>query len=242
MKAPRQKDPAANALPYDEGLPTPGNPGLSENPLGELAFKHRFEKGSGKRTLLLLHGTGGDENQLVSLARNVDPKASILSPRGAVDENGNLRFFRRNAEGVLDEADMTRRASDLSRFILEARRLYRLPPPFALGYSNGANMAAATAFLHPRILRGLILLRAVAPFRVNPSSDLAGMPALLVSGANDEVASVQRANELESGLRMAGASVTHHILPIAHELSYSDGDQISSWLHRVQKCYPPKVD
>lgn len=235
MKAHRQKDLGATAPSFNAGRVTPESPALFQNALGELSFQHRFEKGSAERTLLLLHGTGGDENQLVSLARSVDPEASILSPRGAVDENGNLRFFRRNAEGVLDEADMTRRASDLSRFIVDACRFYRVPPPFALGYSNGANMAAAMALLYPGILRGLILLRAVAPFRENPPSDLAGMPALLVSGANDEVASVQRANELESGLRRAGAAVTHHILPLAHDLSQSDGEQISSWLSRVRK-------
>src|SRR5580700_10011226 len=130
-----------------------------------LSFIHRFEKGAepDARPLLLLHGTGGDENDLVSLARMIAPTAPLLSPRGKVLENGMPRFFRRLAEGVFDEDDVRRRAQELAEFVEEARARYGISSPIALGYSNGANVAAAMLLIRPEALAGAILLRAMAP-------------------------------------------------------------------------------
>src|ERR1700689_4746260 len=124
--------------------------------MSDLGFRHRFvegESGDGV-TLLLLHGTGGDESDLIPLGQALAPGAALLSPRGKVLENGMPRFFRRLAEGVFDEDDVRRRAQELAVFIVEPRARYGIPPPIALGYSNGANVAAAILLLRPEALAG----------------------------------------------------------------------------------------
>ena len=124
-----------------------------------LDFIHRLEEGRpDERPLLLLHGTGGDENDLIPLARMIAPTASLLSPRGKVLENGMPRFFRRLAEGVFDEDDVRRRANELADFVTNARARYDMAPPIALGYSNGANIAAVVLLVRPSELAGAILL------------------------------------------------------------------------------------
>ncbi len=122
----------------------------------ELSFAHRFlpATGPGRAPLLLLHGTGGDESDLLPLGQAVAPGAALLSPRGQVLEHGQPRFFRRLAEGVFDEADLRRRVEDLAGFIGQARDAYGLPAPVALGFSNGANIAAAMLLLRPEVLAG----------------------------------------------------------------------------------------
>jgi phospholipase/carboxylesterase len=119
---------------------------------GDLSFVHRFEPGNSTGTppLLLLHGTGGDENDLLQLGQVVAPGAALLSVRGKVLEHGMPRFFHRLAEGVFDENDVRHRANELADFIVAARQEYQLAAPVALGYSNGANIAAAMLFLRPR--------------------------------------------------------------------------------------------
>ena len=114
-------------------------------------FIHRFIPGRSARTLLLLHGTGGDENDLLPLGADLDPEAALLSPRGQVLENGSARFFRRLAEGVFDEEDLIRRAHELADFIAEAAQQYDFDPQkmIAVGYSNGANIASAMLLLRP---------------------------------------------------------------------------------------------
>ena len=116
----------------------------------EMSFLHRYlpASGTGRRPLLLLHGTGGTEDDLLPLGRTIAPGAALLAPRGKVMENGMPRFFRRLAEGVFDEADVMARAAELAAFIDEAMRQYGLERPVALGFSNGANMAAAVLMLH----------------------------------------------------------------------------------------------
>jgi phospholipase/carboxylesterase len=149
----------------------------------KLSYIHRFEPGEDPAypPMLLLHGTGGDEDDLLPLGRLVAPRAALLSPRGNVLEEGMPRFFRRYREGLFDENDLRRRANELADFVAEAREAYRIARPFALGYSNGANIAAAMALLRPRTLAGAILLRAMAPFAAPPRPDLAGMPGLEAS-------------------------------------------------------------
>jgi phospholipase/carboxylesterase len=157
-------------------------------------FIHRFEKGQPeKRPLLLLHGTGGDENDLIPLARMITPTAALLSPRGKVLENGMPRFFRRLAEGVLDEDDVRRRANELADFITNARERYGMASPIALGYSNGANIGAAVLLLRPSVLAGAILLRAMPPLAHPQPIKLDGVPVLIASGALDPIIPLESA-------------------------------------------------
>src|SRR5262249_51939657 len=137
----------------------------------ELSFMHRYEPSAraGAPTLLLLHGTGGNESDLLPLGRMIAPGAALLSPRGKVLENGMPRFFRRLAEGVFDEEDVRRRAEELADFIAEARDHYGLPAPVAVGYSNGVNIAAAVLLRRPEALAGAVLLRPMMPLRTAPA-------------------------------------------------------------------------
>jgi len=197
-----------------------------------LGFVHRFEPGvTDARPLLLLHGTGGDENDLVPLGRMVAPDAPLLSPRGKVLEHGMPRFFRRLAEGVFDEADVRARAHELADFIASAREEYGFAAPLALGYSNGANIAAAIMLLRPEALAGGILLRAMVPL-AHPEANggLAGKGALIVSGARDPIAPPQNGARLKAMLEGAGAEVDHRILPGGHELSQADVTLARAWL------------
>ncbi|MGD9924758.1 MAG: alpha/beta hydrolase [Pseudorhodoplanes sp.] len=189
-----------------------------------LSFIHRFEPGADrdKPPLLLLHGTGGDENDLIDLGRMVAPDAALLSPRGKVLEGGMPRFFRRLAEGLFDEEDVRRRASELADFVAEARDAYGLPAPIALGFSNGANIAAATLLLHPEALAGAVLIRAMVPLSQPPAADLAGKPVLILSGAMDPMVSADNAARLAAQLHNAGADVQHRTLPAGHGLSQAD--------------------
>lgn len=197
-----------------------------------LAFVHRFEPAarSDAPTLLLLHGTGGNEDDLLPLGRMIAPGAALLSPRGQVLEHGMPRFFRRLAEGVFDEADVKRRAHELADFLGEARRRYGLPAPVALGYSNGANIAAAVLLLRPEALSGAVLLRAMPPLGTAPAADLAGKPVLMLSGAMDPIAGPDRDGRLSAMLSAAGADVAHRTLPAGHELSQADVSTARTWL------------
>jgi phospholipase/carboxylesterase len=201
---------------------------------GTLAgFTYRFEhaRDSAQPPILLLHGTGGDESDLVPLGQAVAPGAALISPRGKVLENGQPRFFRRLAEGVLDEDDIRIRASELVAFIDQARARHDLAAPIALGFSNGANIAAAVMILHPGVLAGAILLRAMPPFGEDqPGESLGGRPVLLVSGVMDPIVPVASATRLGFQLRQRGATVAHELLPAAHQLSQGDIALARAWL------------
>ncbi|RKK06061.1 alpha/beta hydrolase [Pseudoroseomonas wenyumeiae] len=175
-----------------------------------LSFRHRFQPGADAALppLLLLHGTGGDENDLLPLGEAVAPGAALLSPRGQVLEHGMPRFFRRLAEGVFDEEDLRRQTDALADFVLAAREAYQLPAPVALGFSNGANIAAAMLLRRPGVLRGAALLRPMVPFQSPPPAQLEGTPVLVLSGAN----------------------VTHRVLPTGHGLTQMDLALAKSWL------------
>jgi phospholipase/carboxylesterase len=190
----------------------------------ELSFIHRFESGADRNTppLLLLHGTGGGENDLIGLGRMVAPDAVLLSPRGKVSEGGMPRFFRRLAEGVFDEEDVKRRANELADFVGQAREAYDLPAPIALGFSNGANIAAATLLLRPEALAGAVLIRAMVPLARPPAADLTGKPVLILSGAMDPMVPQDNAARLAALLSGAGAAVEHRTLPAGHGLSQAD--------------------
>lgn len=205
--------------------------------MAALSFQHRFEPAADPALppLLLLHGTGGDEDDLLPLGRALSPGAALLSPRGQVLEGGAPRFFRRLAEGVFDEADVVRRAGDLAGFVAAARAEYGLAAPLAVGFSNGANIAAALMLLHPGVLAGAVLLRAMVPVAETPLSesplaDLAGRPVLLLSGALDPIVPADNAERLAASLRRAGASVTHTVNPAGHGLSQADLAAAGAWL------------
>lgn len=198
----------------------------------DLAFTHRFEpaRDAALPPLLLLHGTGGDENDLLPLGQTVAPGAALLSPRGQVLENGMPRFFRRMAEGVFDEDDLRRRAHELADFIVAARRQYDVPAPVALGFSNGANIAAALLLLRPDVLAGAVLLRAMPPLRQPPGVALAGKPVLMLSGVADPIIPAASSQLLAEQLRSGGATVTLKELPASHGLTQMDVALSKSWL------------
>jgi len=201
--------------------------------MADLSFIHRFEPGGrpALRPLLLLHGTGGDENDLLSLGRMVAPGAPLLSPRGKVLEHGMPRFFRRLAEGVFDEEDVRARAHELADFVAAARAAYGVPEPVALGYSNGANIAAAVLLLRPEALTGAILLRAMVPLaNAEAGRALDGKAALIASGAHDPIAPPANAARLKAMLEQAGARVDHRILAAGHELTPADVGLAREWL------------
>jgi phospholipase/carboxylesterase len=196
------------------------------------SFVHRFKPGtqSGARPLLLLHGTGGNEDDLVPLAEMIAPGSPVLSPRGKVLENGMSRFFRRFAEGAFDEEDVHRRALELAQFVEEAGKNCGIATPLALGYSNGANIAAAVLLLRPNVLSGAILLRAMVPFARAPEVKVTGTAVLILSGARDPIIPAANASRLALMLNEAGAVVDHRTLPVGHELSHLDVKIARGWL------------
>jgi phospholipase/carboxylesterase len=200
--------------------------------MAELSFIHRFEPARDRAAppLLLLHGTGGDESDLLEVGRIVSPVSALLSPRGRVLEHGMPRFFRRLAEGVFDEDDVRRRAEELADFVEAARVRYGITKPIALGYSNGANIAAAVMLLRPATLAGGVLLRPMVPLQHPLLPDLAGMPVLVASGARDPIAGVAEGSRLAATLSDAGARVDRQITPSGHELSQADVTLARDWL------------
>ena len=201
----------------------------------QLSFVHRYVPGTDTALspLLLLHGTGGDEGDLLPLGQAVSPGAALLSPRGQALENGMPRFFRRLAEGVFDEEDLRRRAQDLADFIQEARERYGLPAPLALGFSNGANIAAALLLLRPEALSGAVLLRAMPPFRQPPATELAGHKVLMLSGVSDPIIPPAASRALAETLQGAGAEVTLKELPAGHGLTQMDLGLTKGWLSQL---------
>jgi phospholipase/carboxylesterase len=196
------------------------------------SFIHRFVPATeaARPPLLLLHGTGGDENDLLPLGQGVAPGSALLSPRGKVSERGMPRFFRRLAEGVFDEEDVRIRASELAAFIGEARAAYGLEAPVALGLSNGANIAAALLLLHPGVLAGAVLLRPMPVLSDPPKADLKGTPVLMLSGTSDPLVTANEAARLAETLSDAGAALEHRILPAGHNLSQADVTLAQAWL------------
>jgi phospholipase/carboxylesterase len=197
-----------------------------------LSFIHRFEPATeaGRPPLLLLHGTGGDEEDLLPLGRMIAPGSALLSPRGKILEGGMPRFFRRLAEGVFDEADVKRRANELADFITQAREAYGLAAPVAVGFSNGANIAAAVLALRPEALAGAVLLRAMVPLSDAGAGDLSGKGVLLLSGAADPIIPAENAGRLVGILKDAGAAVEHKVVPVGHGLSQADVTLAKAWL------------
>jgi phospholipase/carboxylesterase len=195
-------------------------------------FIYRFEpaKEVGTPPLLLLHGTGGDENDLLQLGEVISPGSALLSPRGKVLERGMPRFFRRLTEGVFDEADVKRRANELADFVESARARYGLEAPVAVGYSNGANIAAAVMLLRPQVLAGAVLLRAMVPLAHPPKADLAHRPVLIASGSRDPIIPASNSTELAALLASVGANVQHSMMPLGHQLAQADVTLAKQWM------------
>jgi predicted esterase len=200
----------------------------------DLGFLHRFEPppagGSGD-TLLLLHGTGGNENDLLPIGQAVAPGAALLSPRGRVLEHGMPRFFRRLAEGVFDEADLKARSHELADFVERAAKRYAFDPArvVAVGFSNGANIAGAMMLLRPDCLAGAILLRPMVPLVPEKLPALAGRPVLVAAGRSDPVVPAGQVEQLSELLASAGAQVTLHWSPGGHTLDRSDLTAAAEW-------------
>jgi phospholipase/carboxylesterase len=204
----------------------------------DLGFVHRFfphDVSDPGVTLLVLHGTGGDENNLVSLGRELAPGAAILSPRGKVLEYGAPRFFRRLAEGVFDHEDLVFRTHELADFVEAAAQEYGFDSSKVVGtgYSNGANIAASLMLLHPGLLRAAVLFRAMVPFEPEEIPDLAGVPVFMASGRRDQMIPPDNSERLAEILRQAGADVDLRWRDTGHGLTYEEVAEAKEWLAKV---------
>lgn len=200
--------------------------------LPDLGFIHNYVPATDRtrKPLLLLHGTGGGENDLIPFGERLAPGAALLSPRGKVAEQGAARFFRRLAEGVFDMADLKARTLELADFIERARNTYGLDKPIAFGFSNGANVAASILLTRPDALAGAVLLRAMTPFEPEALPDLNGVPVLMLSGAADPLVQPGNRDRLAEIFQSAGAALTHEIVPAGHNLSPRDIVAAERWL------------
>jgi predicted esterase len=200
----------------------------------ELDFHHRFVAAEADEswTLLLLHGTGGDEDDLLELGRLLSPGAALLSPRGKVLENGMPRFFRRDAEGRFDREDLIRRTGELAGFLKAAAERYRFDPSriVAVGYSNGANIAAALLLLKPAALAGAVLFHAMVPLQPADPPDLRGVPVFLAAGRLDGLIPPEESKRLARLLESAGALVTMAWQPEGHQLTRAEAEAARQWL------------
>jgi phospholipase/carboxylesterase len=201
----------------------------------DLGFIHRFlpaEDSANGETLVVLHGTGGDENDLIGIGQAIAPGAAILSPRGNVLENGAPRFFRRLAEGVFDPKEVRSRAEELARFIRAAVVTYRLDPTrvFALGYSNGANVASTVMFVEPGILQGAILFRPMLVYEPTEKKDLSGSAVFISAGRMDPIVPTVSVERLVKLFELAHAEVTLKWQLVGHNLVPSEVSEAANWL------------
>ena len=209
-------------------------------PRGPLAgFTYRFVPGGDTGedpgyVLLLLHGTGGDENDLLPLGAMLAPGAPLVSPRGGVLEAGMPRFFRRVRPGVFDVEDLRARAAELAAFVGAARVEHGLEhrPWVAVGFSNGANIAGGVLLEHPSALQGAVLLRPMVPFSPAMPPSLAGIPVLIAAGDQDPYGSPEQVALLRGLLESGKARVTVHREPVGHNLTMDDVEAARDWLHR----------
>jgi len=198
-------------------------------------FIHEFVPGSSSRTLLLLHGTGGNERDLIPLGRELDPNAALLSPRGKVLENGMPRFFRRLAEGVFDLEDLKYRTNELADFVTAAAQHYGFATDqfVAVGYSNGANIAASLLLLRPEVLRAAILFRAMVPLVPDKLAELSSVHVWIGAGNQDPIIPPSEAQRLVELLRHAGADVTIRFFNAGHGLTNDDVVTARDWLEKL---------
>ncbi len=201
--------------------------------LATLPLVHEWvPREAAKPVLLLLHGTGGDERDLLPLGADLLPGASLLSPRGAVLERGMPRFFRRLAEGVFDQADLAARTEELATFVRGAAEAYRFDPArvVAVGFSNGANIAASLLLKGTGVLAGGVLLRPMVPFEPASPPDLRGRQVLLAAGRHDPIVPLEQPERLRRLLAGAGAEATLEWRETGHGLVREDVDRARAWL------------
>jgi phospholipase/carboxylesterase/glyoxalase family protein len=208
---------------------------MSESTLG---FIHRFIPAQEKNSapvLLMLHGTGGTEDDLISLGQALLPGAALLSPRGKVLENGMPRFFRRLAEGIFDIEDLKVRTHELADFIAAASKFHGFDATnvIAVGYSNGANIAASTLLLRPGVLRAAVLLRAMVPLEPETLPDLKGVAVFMASGRFDPIVPIGNSERLAALLQEAGADVTLRWQNSGHGLESEEIADAKQWLSQV---------
>lgn len=200
--------------------------------LQEFAYQFQPATMPDRPTLLLLHGTGGSEHDLLPLGRLLCEGAALLSPRGRVIEHGMPRFFRRFSEGVFDLDDLRARAAELAGFVEGATAAHGLEPGrvVAVGYSNGANIAHTTALLHPGVFDAVVLFHPQHALAPDPLPDLHGLPVFIGAGDRDPIVSRDDVEALVDLLTRAGARVTIHWLPGGHSLSRDETDLARTWL------------
>lgn len=202
-----------------------------------LGFHHQFVPASSPNpalTLLLLHGTGGDERDLLPLGQTLLPGANLLSPRGKVLERGMPRFFRRLAEGVFDQEDLRFRTEELGRFIAQSAEVYGFDPNtvIAVGYSNGANIAASLLLREPERLSGAVLFHPMVPFEPERPITLKGTPLFIGAGQNDPIVPVSNTDRLASLFEQAGAEVSLYRHQGGHSLTEQEVEAARQWLRR----------
>ncbi|RAL21910.1 alpha/beta hydrolase [Thermoflavimicrobium daqui] len=200
-------------------------------------MKHFFHKGNdlSKPTLLLLHGTGGTETDLLPVAGMIDDTASVLGVRGNVIENGMPRFFRRLAEGVFDEQDLVFRTKELYELIDTAAKDYGFNRNnvIAVGYSNGANIAGSLLFHYEDALKGAILFHPMVPRRGIELPKLSGTPVFIGAGSNDPICKPEETKELAEVLERAGATVQIHWESFGHQLTQSEVQKAAAWYSQL---------
>lgn len=207
-----------------------------------LGFIHQFVAASQPKalTLLLLHGTGGNENDLLELGHALAPDAALLSPRGKVLENGMPRFFRRLAEGVFDQEDLAFRTEELARFVEDSATHYGFDGQrvIAVGYSNGANIAASLLLRRPGLLAGAALFHPMVPFVPESPPDLNGAPIFIGAGQNDPIVPAANTTQLAALFQEGGAEVTLHWHSGGHALIPGEVEAAQRWLHNSLVATP----
>src|SRR5690625_3885993 len=205
----------------------------SKSTQGGYKVKHIFQKGKGanKPTFLMLHGTGGNELDLLPIAGQIDRDAYVLSVRGNVSANGMTRFFRRLAEGIFDEEDLIFRTKELNEFLDQAAREHEFDRDniVAIGYSNGANIAASLLFHYQYALKGAILHHPMVPRRGIELPDLSGKSVFIAAGTNDPICPPEESEELQSLLKKANANVELHWENKGHQLTIEEVEAARKW-------------
>ena len=192
---------------------------------------HYYQKGTAPRTLVLFHGTGGTEEDLVSIGHMLDPEAHILSLRGEVNENGMNRFFKRLAEGVFDEEDLTMRAKQILKEIEELLARYELRETalHSAGYSNGANMIAGMLYLYGDVFQKSVLFHPMVPLKSGPAASLDMAEVFIGAGLNDPIVPYDNTTQLMQELTQQGAFVTMKTYEMGHRLTLEEVEDAKEW-------------
>lgn len=201
---------------------------------GGLGFVHRFRPAAAgiSDTILAFHGTGGNEDDLIGVAQTVAPGAAVISPRGKVLEAGAPRFFRRLAEGVFEPAEVRSRGEELAKFIRDAVSRYQLDPAriFALGYSNGANIASTVMLIDPELIRASVLFRPMLVYEPGEKADLSGKSVFISAGRVDPIVPTDSVGKLARLLEERGAEVTVKWQLGGHNLVPSEIKEATDWI------------